>query len=126
MSGHAKSVLIVEDDAQIRAMLKETLDLEGYATQTAANGAEALAAYEKAPADLVITDIIMPEKEGLGLITDLKRLNPKVRIVAISGGAKDLEAGCNLELAGMFGAAKTFRKPLDLDKLLECLGEMLD
>ena len=119
------NILVVEDDPQVRALLTESLRLEGYRVTAAADGVEALNAYGQSPPDLVITDMLMPEKEGLGLITALKRINPKVRIIAISGGGATIQPGCNLELARMFGAAKTFSKPLDMDALLKEAAALL-
>lgn len=118
-------ILIVEDDPQIRSMLEETLKLEGFETAVAENGADALEQYEHVTPDLIITDILMPEKEGLGLITELRKSTADVKIIAISGGAPSLSPGCNLELAQMFGANKTFQKPLDIDALLETIRELL-
>ncbi len=67
----------------------------------------------------------MPEKEGLSLITELRKLDPKVKIIAISGGARHLSPGCNLELATMFGAKRTFQKPLEVDALCAAVKECL-
>ncbi len=118
-------ILIVEDDPQIRSMLEETLKLEGFDTAVAENGNDALEKYGSVAPDLIITDILMPEKEGLGLITELKKTNDDVKIIAISGGAPSISPGCNLELAQMFGAHKTFQKPLDIDALLDTIRELL-
>lgn len=119
-------ICIVEDDAQIRVMLKETLELEGFAIVEAANGNEALRVLDAEAVDLVITDILMPEKEGLGLITELRKLHPGLAIFAISGGAPHMQAAGNLELATLFGACQAFHKPIDLDELIaavrECVG----
>jgi CheY-like chemotaxis protein len=120
------NILVVEDDAQIRAMLRETLETEGYSVVVAADGVEALAKYRSHEIDLIVTDILMPKKEGLTLITELRRSNPHIKIIAISGGAPGLQSSCNLELARMFGAQQTFSKPLDIDALLECIEELLD
>ncbi len=118
-------ILVVEDDPQIRSMLVETLTLEGYEACSAENGVEALAMFREQAPDLVITDIIMPEKEGLSLIKELYAMNPKVKVVAISGGAPGLSPECNLELARMFGAVKTFAKPLDIDAMLRTIQDEL-
>jgi len=119
-------ILIAEDDDHIRDMLRETLELEGYTTAVAANGVEALREFQRSPADLILTDILMPEKEGLGLITDMRKTNPDVKIIAISGGGHNISPGCNLELARMFGAHMTFQKPLDIDALLRCIADLLE
>lgn len=118
-------ILIVEDDEHIRTMLQETLQLEGYQTSVAENGIQALQQCRTAKPDAVITDILMPEKEGLSFITDLRKEDAKVCIIAISGGALKLAPGCNLELAHMFGANHTFEKPLNLESLLEVLHKEL-
>ena len=118
-------ILLVEDDLQVRSMLSETLRQEGYEVTEAADGNEALALFGQGPTDMVITDILMPNKEGLSLITDLRKTDPEVLIIAFSGGAQRLTPGCNLELARMFGAARTFQKPLDIDALLAAITEML-
>ncbi len=118
-------ILIVEDDPQIRSMLDESLKLEGFETAVAENGLDALEQYGSVAPDLIITDILMPEKEGLGLITELRKQTPDIKIIAISGGAPSISPGCNLELAQMFGAHKTFQKPLDIDALIETIRELL-
>ncbi len=111
-------ILIVEDEPSVRAMLRESLAAEGHDVDEAANGREGLASMENRPAEVVITDILMPEKEGLQFIKDLRQGYPDTRIVAISGGAPGLQSGCNLELASMFGAHVTCAKPVDIDALL--------
>ena len=119
------SILLVEDDFQIRAMLSETLGQEGYEVIEAEHGKRALELFEFRRPDLILTDILMPEKEGLSLITELRRLDPEVKIIAISGGAPTLTPECNLDLARMFGAGRVFSKPLDIDELLKAIKEMV-
>lgn len=118
-------VLIVEDDPQIRSMLQETLQLEGYEISVAENGDDAMQQYNQKRPDGIITDILMPEKEGLSFITELRRNDDQVCIIAISGGAHKLSPECNLELARMFGANHTFAKPLDIDAMLQALQKTL-
>jgi len=118
-------ILIVEDDPQIRLLLQETLQLEGFETATAENGAQALQLYQQRRPDAIVTDILMPEKEGLSFITDLRKSDPNICIIAISGGAQKLAPGCNLELASMFGANHTFEKPLDMEAMLQVLHKEL-
>lgn len=119
------TILIVEDDAQVREMLSETLQEEGYDILEAVDGVDGLEQCETHSPDLVITDIMMPRKEGLSLITELRRKRPETSVIAISGGAPDLKAGCNLELAKLFGAQCVFQKPLDIDALLATIAAML-
>ncbi len=82
------SVLIIEDESDLCALLEEALEQAGFSVTTAADGVEGLAAYARAPCPVVITDIIMPQKEGLETILELKQLNRDVKIVAVSGGGK--------------------------------------
>jgi len=106
-------------------MLQETLQQEGFDVVVAEHGQEALEYCRSNVVDLVITDILMPQKEGLSLITALRKKDPAAKIIAISGGATKISPGCNLELARMFGAQHTFQKPLDIDVLLQTIREML-
>jgi len=87
-------ILVTDDEDQIRAMLRHALESSGHEVLEANNGEEGVRIYQKQPADLVITDILMPEKEGLESIRELRRLNPAVRIIAISGGPPFLHDGC--------------------------------
>ena len=75
-------ILIIEDDVDIRAMLKKLLERENYQVVIASNGLEGIDAYEAEPCDLVLTDIVMPEKEGIETITELRKKYPDVKIIA--------------------------------------------
>jgi CheY-like chemotaxis protein len=78
-------ILLVEDDEAVRDILKKALVSSGHEVEEAENGNVALAAYRRQPCDLVITDLVMPEKDGLETILELRRMNPAVKIVAMSG-----------------------------------------
>ncbi|MGH7181068.1 MAG: response regulator, partial [Nitrospiraceae bacterium] len=84
------NVLLVEDDKLVRTLLQTTLEGEGYEVAVAINGREALALYEQKPADVVITDIAMPEMSGFDLIVELTRRRADVKVIAISGLAENL------------------------------------
>lgn len=118
-------ILIVEDDSAIRSMLRRMFEREGYDVADASNGKEGLKLFRKDPAKLVITDLIMPEKEGIETIMALRRDFPDVKIIAISGGGiigpKDY-----LETAKTLGADLTFTKPFELKELLEAVKELLE
>jgi len=81
-------ILVIDDESQLRAMLKKFLEMEGYEVITASNGKEGLHLFSEDPADLVITDLIMPDKEGIETIKELKASNPKTKVIAMSGGGK--------------------------------------
>ena len=118
------SILVIDDDEQLRTMLKLVLQLAGYDVIDAGNGDEGLQRYSAQPADLVITDIIMPGKEGLETILELRRRDPLVKIIAISGGG---QAGDNqyLRLAKKFGASQVLAKPFSNEEILLAVGELL-
>ena len=117
-------IMIVDDDLQIRNMLRLTLERQGYEVVEAADGVEAINQYKAGQIDVVITDIVMPEKEGIELIMELKGLDPAVQIIAISGGGR-INPEDYLKWARRFGVERTFSKPVDRQKLLEAVGELL-
>jgi DNA-binding NtrC family response regulator len=82
--------LLVEDDEAVRGILARTLVAAGYEVEEAANGEVALAAYRRQASDVVITDLVMPEKNGLEMIMEMRRLDPGVKIIAMSGGGRTL------------------------------------
>lgn len=115
-------ILIIDDDVQVLDMLRQTLENEGYEIITAPNGKEGAHLYREDPADLVITDIIMPEKEGLETIIELKKDFPDVKIIAISGGGKSNPEEY-LQMAKMLGAKHIFAKPVEREELLKAVRE---
>ena len=121
------SILVVDDDDLIRKLVVKTLVRAGYDVVASANGQEATDIYRREPADLIITDLFMPEKEGMEIIMELKRDFPDVRIIAISG-AGSLGSTEYLEMARMIGATRTLAKPFGQEQLLgavrEALGEV--
>ena len=119
-----RQILLVDDDAGIRKVLRMNLEKAGYKVMEAGNGSEALKIQQKYPADLVITDIIMPEKEGVETILEFRREFPDVKIIAISGGG-DLDSELHLGLAKQAGALFTFAKPVKREVLLEAVEELI-
>lgn len=117
-------ILVVDDEEQIRRILRTTLERAGHQVDTAADGNEAVAAYDPARHDLVITDIVMPEKEGIATIQELHRANPEVKIIAISGGGR-ISPEEYLDWARRFGVHRTFTKPIDRDDLLSTVAELV-
>ncbi len=117
-------ILIIDDDRLILEMLMSFLRRAGYEVFGAPNGNAALKLHKANPADLIITDIIMPEKDGLETITDFRRLFPSVKVIAMSGGGK-IGADDYLRIAKSLGARKVLQKPFDAKILLEAVGEIL-
>ena len=115
-----RTILIVEDDEHLRSTLKLILIHSGYAVLEAVNGEGVGAIYEQQHPDLVITDLLMPDKDGLEVILDLRRLDRSARIIAMAGGAKK-RGDTYLLLAQKFGASRTLVKPFTPDELLEAV-----
>lgn len=112
------SILLVEDDIQLRSMLKIVLDRAGHEVQEAGNGKEALELYSTSPSDLIVTDLVMPDKEGLETILEFRRSYPNVKIIAMSGGGRT-GAQNYLELAKKFGADHILTKPFSNKEILD-------
>ncbi len=121
----SKRILVIDDDAQVRGILRRLLEGAGYAVVDAPDGQEGVQLYRQQPADLVITDIFMPEKDGLEVIQELTQGFPDVRIIAISGGGQTGKLDL-LPHAEAFGALRTFQKPLDLKELLNAVKTLLE
>lgn len=120
-----KKVLIIEDDADQRAMLREALERAGFDVADAADGDAGLALQRRSPADVVITDILMPDKEGIETIMELRRLYPPTKIIAITGyGSRHREADY-LWVAREVGANATLKKPFAPARLIDTVREVL-
>lgn len=124
MERDMKRILVVDDDDALRNLLCKVLARAGYEAIPAEDGKAALAQFKESGADLVLTDLIMPEMEGLESITELRRLEPDVKIIAMSGGGRK-GPDCYLPLAKMMGAAKTLEKPFLNKDLLAAVEEVL-
>lgn len=118
-------ILVIEDDASFRNVLVQMLSKAGYEVREAGNGNQALEVCPVFNPDLVLTDIIMPDKEGLETIRELVELCPNIRIIAMSGGGR-IGPDSYLPLAKMFGAKATLQKPFMRDELLSTVKEVLE
>ena len=116
--------MIVEDDISMRKMLTEALTRRKYKVIVAENGREALLKFKSSLTSLVITDILMPDEDGLKVIMKLKEMNPDLKIIAISGGGK-AGPGNYLSLAKALGANEIFTKPFPLKALIDKTEELL-
>ena len=110
-SGLPWSVLIVEDDQALRDLLAEALPDFGLLCDTARDGNEALRKLEERPFDAVLLDVLMPDKEGIETLVEIKRGWPATKVIIVSGGGR-MRAEEVLELAGSFGADESLRKPV--------------
>jgi CheY-like chemotaxis protein len=117
-------ILVIDDEVQIREVLRTVLERVGYTVSEAANGNEGLKLYARGGVDLVVTDIIMPEKGGIDTIMDLRRDFPPVKIIAISGGGMCGEVSY-LDMAIGVGADRAIGKPFVLDDFLAAVDELI-
>lgn len=115
-----KKILVIDDEEQIRELLVAILEREGFEVTLATNGDEATRLLRKFLPDLVITDLIMPGKEGLETIMELRRSHPGLPVIAISGGGRN-GTGDYLKLAKGLGAKATVSKPFRRDEILEAV-----
>jgi len=116
-------ILVVDDEAQMRKVLRLMLEGTGYEVLDAENGKKALNLQETTPVDLIITDIIMPEMEGIEFIMKVRKITPHVKIIAISGDCK-VDPDLSLGIAGQLGANRTLLKPVSKSVLMSVIGEL--
>lgn len=117
-------ILVVEDDNLVKDMLTQTLQRAGHEIESACDGEEATIALAKSQPDLMITDLIMPKKSGMTLISEVKNKYPKMEIIAISGGGR-LDPTGYLNLSETLGATVSFEKPVDKSALLTAIDLLL-
>ena len=110
-------ILLVEDDDLVRDMLMQVLERAKHEVICAANGDEATEALKKESPDIMVTDIIMPKKSGITLISEVRNKHPDMEIIAISGGGR-LDPTGYLDLSESLGATVSFEKPVDNSALL--------
>jgi CheY-like chemotaxis protein len=120
-----QSILVIDDDEPIRELLRTILEREGYRVLEAPDGDEGLKQFTETPTDLVITDLIMPGKEGIETIRDLRQKFPGVKIIAVSGGGR-IGPDSYLKMAKGVGALRTLSKPFDRTVLLKTVEEVIE
>jgi len=118
------SILVIDDEGDIRSSLQECLAMEGYGVLTASDGRSGLQLYHDHQVDLVITDVLMPEMDGLEVVRTLRRLSSTLPIIVMSGGrSRDLDF---LLEAKEFGATRTIDKPFRLEEIVVITHDLLD
>lgn len=120
-----KRILVIDDDEKIVELIKRWLEKGGYEIMTAANGAIGLEMQREAPADLIITDIFMPEKEGTQLLMEVREEFPDTKVIVMSGGGGSPHIDY-LELSSLLGAVKVFQKPFEMKDLLETVNSLFE
>lgn len=119
------TIMVVDDEKQTRMMLRQMLERADYQVYEAENGYEAIRSFRGSPTDLVIMDLIMPKKEGIETIIEMRKEFPLVKIIAMSGGGR-INSDNYLQIAGKIGALKTLSKPIQREVLLNNINEILE
>ena len=117
--------LVIEDDEGVRTILCKILESLGHQVQPAKNGEEGVSMFKKKQTPHVITDMLMPEKEGLQTMSELRKISPDVKILAISGGGSAMNATSCLELAGNMGANRVLEKPFDFHQIQDAVEQLI-
>ena len=119
-----KKILLIEDDLQFQSFVEEVLKAEGYQVFLAENGVQGSHMMKEVIPDLIITDLLMPQKDGVRLITEIRSSHPKIPIIAMSGGSSFFSPAF-LEAAATLGASETLAKPFLGEQLLELVDKCL-
>ena len=117
-------ILLVEDDELVRDMLTQVLERASHEVMTAANGEDATTLLQSQKPDIMVTDIIMPKKSGITLISEVKNRHPDLEVIAISGGGR-LDPTGYLDLSETLGASVSFEKPIDNTALLMAIDLLI-
>ena len=121
---HARRVLVVDDDPALLMVMARAFSRAGYATRTAENGRQALELIKSYRPDLVVTDIVMPEMEGIGAIIAIKQLADPPKVIAMSGTGPGGRRNY-LKWAKHLGADEVLSKPFGLDEMLSLAGQLI-
>ncbi len=119
-----KQILIIDDEPQIRDLLKKMMEELGFMAKVASNGEDGMSLLKKEPVDLVITDIVMPKKEGIEVLSELKKKYPGLPAIVISGGGLN-SPDCYLSVARLLGAYAIFEKPFENGELIDTVKKAL-
>lgn len=117
-----RRILIADDDAAVRGVLRAILQQAGHSVEIATNGREAVDRISAGGIDLIITDLVMPEQEGIETIKQVSKEHPKVKVIAMSGAF----GGDYLPIASFMGAHKTLAKPIRLQSILRAVDEVFE
>jgi DNA-binding response OmpR family regulator len=118
-------ILIIDDDEQVLRTMKWALEKHGHHVMEIQDGRGGLALYRNLPVDIVITDILMPYKDGLDIVVEIRSEFPDAKIVAMSGGGPGMPSEGCLHLATDLGANEVLTKPIEKKQLLELIDRLL-
>jgi len=120
-----KKIVIIEDDTVIRESLKEILELNNYEVLAEDSGIDLMKKVNEFVPDILITDIIMPDKDGIEIIIEAKKTHPDIILIAISGGGR-IDSESYLNTAKYLGASATLKKPFSHAQLLDLLKNLTE
>ena len=118
-------ILVIEDDDSIRELIEKFMLLDGHEVETAENGAVGLKMIGSRQYDLLITDIVMPEQDGIGVLMELRKTSSKMKTIVITGGTSKLQVNDLMATARVMKADKVLQKPLDFENLSLTVAELL-
>lgn len=117
-------ILVIDDEDLVRLTVRQTLELAGHTVVEASNGRDGIDMFKAHKPDLVVTDLIMPEMEGIETIAQLRRAQADLRIIAMSGGGRTGNMNF-LDMAERLGASRILGKPFDVDEFAAIVDEVL-
>jgi DNA-binding response OmpR family regulator len=117
-------ILLIDDDESLRSVIRATLEHFGHTVIEASDGKQGLELFAVSETDLVITDIVMPEKEGLEVLMELRKRPKRVKVIAISGGGSTGKVEY-LHLAKLMGASSVLAKPFSVTALMAVVDDLL-
>jgi DNA-binding response OmpR family regulator len=123
-AGAAKRILVIDDDEMVRTFVRRALESSGYVVSVATNGYEAMISFRQSKPDGVITDLLMPERDGIETILEIRRHAPEVPIVAISGGFNAMSS-IYLKTAEQLGADAVLSKPFSIEQLVTTVESLM-
>ncbi len=118
-------ILVVDDEEVMRELIRDILEDAGYDVLTASDGNEALALFKKNNVDVVLTDLIMPNKDGEEVVQELRKINPDAKIIVMSGGGQ-ISGEDHIQLLEDLDVQHAIVKPINAKQLLKDIEEMLD
>jgi CheY-like chemotaxis protein len=119
------NILVVDDEPGVLSFVSEVLELHGHKVQTATNGKEAAEHQSGQHLDLVVTDLVMPEKNGINMIREMRQATPDIRIIAMSGGTGFSGEIDLLEVAKLLGVSSILHKPFMPNELIDAVSKAL-
>ncbi|MFP4556544.1 MAG: response regulator [Bacteroidales bacterium] len=119
-----KRILVIDDDPIMRETIRDILEFENFSVCEAKDGRDGMSCLQKEQFDMIVTDVLMPEKDGIEVIIEAKKKQPQIQIVAVSGGGY-ISAENYLKMASDLGASAIVVKPFDIDMFIDKVNSLL-